>query len=516
VGSDAAGPGWAAGQIPGPARRIPDPALVVLVGASGAGKSAWAAAHYRSAEVVSSDGLRAVVGSGERDLDASADAFSLLDQIAAARTRRGLATVIDTLGLDPARRRGYLELARRAGLPAVAVLFETAPRLCRDRNRARDVPIPAAVLDAQLRRMRDAPAEVAAEGWDVVLSAEATPAGPAHSAAASPPAATDRTAASLADAGRPGPGGGLRFVLHVSRFGWADDPAGWLRSVALAAAEAGFDGIALMDHLIQIPQVGRAWEPIPEPWVTLGMLAGLDTGLRLGTLVSPVTFRPAGLLAKAAATLDALSGGRAFCGVGAGWWEREHAAFGLPFPPARERLDQLELTIETMRALWAPGTKPYAGQRVSLPETTCYPRPAGSIPVIVGGSGERRTLDIAARLGDGCNLPAATPALDHKLAVLREHCARAGRDMDDVLVTVLDTPVVGTDRAHAADLVERLRGRTAAAAFARWHHAGTPGDHIGRYRQLAERGVRTVFTALPDLSGPDEVLRLAPVIAAFS
>ena len=209
-------------------------------------------------------------------------------------------------------------------------------------------------------------------------------------------------------------------MLQVSRFPWGEEPATWLRSMALAADEAGFAGLAVMDHLIQIPQVDRAWEPIPEPWVTLGLVAGLDTRLRLGTLVSPITFRPAGITAKAAATLDALTGGRAFVGVGAGWWDREHAAYGIPFPPARERLDALEAGIETMRALWAAGTKAYAGERVSLPETTSYPRPAASIPVIVGGNGERRTLRIAARLGDACNLPSDVERLDHKLAVLRQ------------------------------------------------------------------------------------------------
>jgi alkanesulfonate monooxygenase SsuD/methylene tetrahydromethanopterin reductase-like flavin-dependent oxidoreductase (luciferase family) len=126
-----------------------------------------------------------------------------------------------------------------------------------------------------------------------------------------------------------------------------------------------------MDQLIQIPQAGLAWEPIPEPWVALGLLAGLAPGLRLGTLVTRVTFRALGILAKTVATLDVLTGGRAFCGIGAGWWDREHAAFGLPFPPAAERLDQLETTIETLRALWQPGTKPYRGTRVTLPETTC-------------------------------------------------------------------------------------------------------------------------------------------------
>src|SRR5262249_42349926 len=208
-------------------------------------------------------------------------------------------------------------------------------------------------------------------------------------------------------------------VLQISRFPWGDDPAAWLAAVAKAAAEAGLGGIALMDHLIQIPQVGRAWEPIPEPWIILGMLAGIAPGLRLGTLVSPVTFRPVGVLAKAMATLDTLTGGRAFCGLGAGWWEREHAAFGLQFPPARQRLDQLEATIETLRALWRQGTRGYAGERISLPETTCYPRPVAAIPIIVGGAGERRTLRIAATLGDGCNLTADLSTLDRKLAILR-------------------------------------------------------------------------------------------------
>ena len=138
--------------------------------------------------------------------------------------------------------------------------------------------------------------------------------------------------------------------------------------------------------------------------MTLGALAGLDTDLDLGTLCTPVTFRPAGVTAKAAATLSALTGGRAFVGIGAGWWAREHAGYGLPFPPARERLDELERAIVTMRALWASGTKEFAGDGVELPETTCYPRPAGSVPVVVGGSGERRTLRIAARLGNACNL----------------------------------------------------------------------------------------------------------------
>jgi alkanesulfonate monooxygenase SsuD/methylene tetrahydromethanopterin reductase-like flavin-dependent oxidoreductase (luciferase family)/predicted kinase len=487
---------------------VPDPALVVLVGPSGSGKSAWAAERYRPDEVVSSDRLRALVGSGEHDLDASDDAFALLDQIVAARLRRGLTAVVDTLGLEAARRRGYLELARSSGMPAVAVLVDTDPAECRRRNRARDRAVPAAVLEGQLRRMRTAAAEVRGEGWDLV-----TTAGPARPEASHTPGAR---AAASEQRQRPARMG---LVLQLSRFPWDEDPAGpahWLAAVARAAAEAGLQGIALMDHLIQIPQVGRAWEPIPEPWVTLGMLAGLQPGLRLGTLVTPVTFRAPGILAKTAATLDALSGGRAFCGIGAGWWEREHAAFGLPFPSARARLDELETAIETLRALWQPGTRPHRGERVRLPETTCYPRPASPIPVIVGGSGEKRTLAIAARLGDGCNLPSDLAALDRKLAVFREHCAAAGRDPAQAEVTVLDVPVIGRDREDAAAIVERLRGRVTAAAYARNHHAGTADDHIGRYRLLADRGVSTVFVSLPGLARPEDVLRLAPVAAAFA
>jgi len=356
--------------------------------------------------------------------------------------------------------------------------------------------------------MRTAVAKIPGEGWDLVTAAGQAQPEASHTPGTRKAAREQRQ--------RPVQMG---LVLQLSRFPWGEDlagPARWLAAVARAAAEAGLQGIALMDHLIQIPQVGRAWEPIPEPWVTLGMLAGLEPGLRLGTLVTPVTFRAPGVLAKTVATLDALSGGRTFCGIGAGWWEREHAAFGLPFPPARARLDELESAIETLRALWQPGTKEYRGERVWLPETTCYPRPVSPIPVIVGGGGEKRTLAIAARLGDGCNLFSDLDTLDRKLAIFRQQCVEAGRDPAQAEVTVLDVPVIGRDREQAGLIVENLRGRTTAAAFARRHHAGTAEDHIGRYRLLAERGVHTVFVSLPDLTGPEDVLRLSPVAAAFA
>jgi alkanesulfonate monooxygenase SsuD/methylene tetrahydromethanopterin reductase-like flavin-dependent oxidoreductase (luciferase family) len=360
--------------------------------------------------------------------------------------------------------------------------------------------VPARVLAQQLRTFRTVVDGLAGEGWSRVLHVR------------DDNAAADESQPQPAEAQTSTPGAGVDVVLQLSRFPWGEDPAAWLKGVALAADEAGFVGIALMDHLIQIPQVGSAWEPIPEPWVTLGMLAGLGSRLRLGTLVTPVTFRPAGITAKLVATLDALSDGRAFVGVGAGWWEREHLAFGLPFPGPSERLDSLETAIDTMRALWAKGTKAYDGQRVTLPESTCYPRPVSDVPVIVGGSGERRTLRIAARLGDACNVSSELETLDRKKQVLRQHCIDVGRNPDEVAVTVLDLPVVGRDRDDAWARVERLRGRSSAATYARRHHAGTAQHQRERYRVLAEHGVSTVFVALPQLQGPEDVLALSPMM----
>lgn len=400
------------------------------------------------------------MGGGPHDLDASTDAFDLLERIVDARLGRGLTTVVDTLGLDDVRRGRWLSAARAAGLPAVVVLLDTPHEVCRARNRERDRPVPAPALAGQLQRV----AAVDLTGWDLV-----------HRVAEPgrvPEDAPERVLGHTTPSAERRSSQGLRFVLQLSRFPWGEDPAVWLSDVALAADRAGFAGLALMDHLIQIPQVGRAWEPIPEPWVTLGLLAGLDTGLELGTLVTPVTFRPAGVTAKAAATLDALTGGRAFVGLGAGWWQREHAAYGLPFPPAPERLDHVERAITTMRALWAPGTKAGGG----LPETTCYPRPVHEIPIVLGGAGDR-TLRIAREHADAVNV--RTSQVDKALDAV------AGTD---VRVTVLDIPPRGRD------------------------FADPPARQLDRYGELAERGVDTVFLAVDDLRRAADLERVAPVL----
>ena len=476
--------------------QLPDPALVLLVGASGSGKSTWAAARYRDVEVVSSDALRAVVGSGSADLDASDDAFRLLDQIVEGRSRRGLTVVVDTLGLDPARRAAW----------AIA----GPPGRSRPRWRSCSTPLPPCAAPGTPRAT--APCRPGCSAHSCAGCARSVRSSSARAGTSASSRPTSRRRWRLRRPSDPGLArgdAGPRVMLQVGRFPWGEDPLDWLRGVALAAAEAGFAGLALMDHLIQIPQVGRAWDPIPEPWVTLGALAALGTDLELGTLCTPATFRAPGIIAKAAATLDVLSGGRAFCGLGAGWWGREHAAYGIDFPTTARRLDDLAVAAETLRALWAPGTKAYDGERVSLPETTCYPRPVGRLPLIIGGGGERRTLRIAARWGDACNVRADLDTIRHKTAVLRRHCDEVGRPHDEVEVTVLDVAVVGTDRDDTWARVERLRGRAKAADFAARHHAAEVASHRERHERLFEAGVRTVFLALPDLGGPQDVERVA-------
>ncbi len=481
-------------QNPPMAQPLPDPALIVLIGASGSGKSTWAQAHYRTAEIVSSDDLRGIVGSGRHDLDASADAFRLLDDIVTGRVRRNLATVIDTLGLEPARRQTYLALARTHKLPAIAVVFDTPAKLARERNAGRDRPVPAPVLAAQLAQASDIQAQLVAEGWDRIVTISVD----------SPENQTLATARPRIEMPE-----GLQFILQLSRFPWGDDPAQWLKGVAEAASAAGWHGIALMDHLIQIPQVDRAWAPIPEPWVTLGLLASLDTTLRLGPLVSPVTFRPPGITAKAAATLDVISGGRAFLGLGAGWWEREHAAFGLPFPSARERLDALEAAIETIRALWAPGTKA---------DTRTCPRP----PATRGRSQQFRSSS-ADPAGVPCRSPPGWPTAATSAPTRTpsnpesRRCAITAR-RPAAIPTSSRSPCStcrssGADRDEVWARVEQHRGRAAAATFARTHHAATYADQRERFARLADNGVSAVFVAPVHLQTADDVFAFVPMLS---
>ncbi|MDQ1600454.1 MAG: hypothetical protein QOD68_1928 [Actinomycetota bacterium] len=488
---------------------LPAPCLVVLVGPGASGKSTWAAAHFPPDAVVSSDRLRAVVGAGEDDVTASADAFALLEDVVRLRVGRRLTTVVDTLGLDADRRTAWLALARKQGLPCVAVAFDTPAAECRARNRARSKHIPADVLAGQLRDWPAVRDHLPSEGYDDVLApvpVRVVAAPFARAAAAARRQHEDPT--------------GLRFALHLGEFvapGGAPATREWLRSTAVGAETVGFDAIYVMDHFRQIPQVGRPFDDMLESWTTLAFLAACTQRVRLGTLVSGITYRNVAHLGKIVATLDVLSGGRAVCGVGLAWFAEEHRAYGWDFPATADRYALLEDALQLLPVLWGPGSPPFHGRVLDLPETLCYPRPLQEhLPLVVGGGGEQRTLRLAARYADAANVMGGLDVVRRKAAVLRQHCLDAGRDPTSVALSHLSTVLVGRDDAQVAELVEARRPRRRSAeAYAATVNAGTVADQVGRLRELAEAGVGEVAVRVPDLADPTSLERFGEVIAAF-
>ncbi len=472
--------------------RLPDPCLVVLVGPTAAGKSDWAAQWFAPEQVVSSDALRAAVGRGDRDQGASRDAFEVLDLIVEKRLARGLATVIDSTGLEAGRRAAWRALAARHGVPAHAVVVEAADTVVRARNRARARPVPGGVVTNQLRAAAAVADALAGEDWAGVHAA-----GPVTLVPPDLVGALDAAARQHEDPQR------LAFGLEVQRFGWPGHPATTaqtLAEVARAAEETGFTSLWVMDHFLQIPQVGREWEDMPESFTTLGYLAAVTERIRLGTLVTGIPYRSLGHVAKLVATLDVLSGGRAICGLGAGWFEREHRLYGWgDLPPLAERFARLEDALELLPLMWGPGSPRFEGRTLTVGEAICYPRPLQEhVPILVGGSGERRTLRLVARHADACNLFGDPATVRRKLAVLHEHCAAEGRDPAAIEVTHLQAA-----RVIPAGAPRELVGDATAA------------EHVGRCRALAEAGVQTVIVGLRDDDGAEAVRRFGDVIAAF-
>lgn len=478
-------------SLDGPPLRLPDPCLVILVGATAAGKSRWASSWFDPDWVVSSDRLRGVVGTGERDQRASRDAFEVLDVIVAKRLRRRLTTVIDSTGLDPARRAEWRKLAERHGVPAYVVLFDPPPEVVHERNKAREQPVPRKVVTSQLRAAEGVAELLAREGFTAVHRP-----GPVTLV---PPTFLHAPDAAVRQQEDPMT---LEFGLQLSRFDWPGHPgttAQVLADVARAAEEAGFTSLYVMDHFLQIPQVGREWEDMLESYTTLAYLAGVTERIRLGTLVTGITYRNLAHLAKIIATLDVLSGGRAVCGIGAAWYEREHRLYGWQFPLLRERYALLEDALELLPLMWGPGSPRFEGRTIDIEEAICYPRPLQEhIPILIGGSGERRTLRLVARYADACNLFGDPDTVRHKLAVLREYCASEGRDPATIEVT----------HAAPARIVTSEVERSGEGA-------ATVEEHIGRYRELGEAGIQTAIVSLSDTEGADSVKRFADVIAAF-
>jgi alkanesulfonate monooxygenase SsuD/methylene tetrahydromethanopterin reductase-like flavin-dependent oxidoreductase (luciferase family)/predicted kinase len=474
-----------------PVLTLPEPCLVVLVGPGAAGKSTWAAANFRADRIVGSDALRALVGAGEDDIAASADAFELLEIAVERRVRRRLTTVIDTLGLDADRRRRWIGLAREHGMPCVAIAFDTPPAECHARNRTRERKrIPADALTRQLRAWARTKDGLGDEGFSAVHLQTAL--------RTVPPEFTDAPVAAARQADDPAR---LRFGLHLSEFKGVD-----VRATARAAEEAGFDAVYVMDHFRQIPQIGRAWDDFLESYTTLAYLAACTDRVRLGALVTGVTYRNVAHLGKIVATLDVLSAGRAVCGLGLAWFREEHLAYGWEFPGVRERYALLEDALRLLPLMWGKGSPGFEGRVLSVPEAMCYPRPVQEhVPIVVGGNGERRTLRLAARYADAANVLGDLATVRRKAEVLRGY-------NPETRLTHLTTALVADDDAGVDTLVEAGRGRRPRDAYAASVHAGTVTDHIGRFRELVEAGVSEVMVRLPH---SDCLAPMSRVIAAF-
>jgi F420-dependent oxidoreductase-like protein len=232
--------------------------------------------------------------------------------------------------------------------------------------------------------------------------------------------------------------------LHVVNFNVAGGTAAIgaeLARVGEAAEAAGVSDLSVMDHYFQIGGVGPAEDPMLEGYTTLGFLAAHTSTTTLGLLVTGVTYRHPGLLAKVVTTLDVLSGGRAQLGIGAAWFDREHHGLGVPYPPVAERFERLEETLQICLQMWDPTDNgPFEGKHYRLAETLCSPPPVSRPrpPILIGGGGERKTLRLVAQYADACNLFATSPdEVSHKLDVLRRHCDEADRSAADIRKTIL-------------------------------------------------------------------------------
>ena len=276
----------------------------------------------------------------------------------------------------------------------------------------------------------------------------------------------------------------MRIGLQIPDFTWPDGPGRLgeqLAAVARTADECGFELLGVMDHFFQIGSIGRAEREMLEAYTTLGFLVGHTSRVSLLTVVTGAVYRHPGVLAKTVTTLDVLSGGRAWLGIGAAWNEDEARSLGIPVPPVAERMERLEETIQVCLRMWSGDESPYQGKHYRLerplnsPQSLSRPHP----PIMVGGQGERKTLRLVAKYAQACNL-FPTPQLPHKLAVLREHCEAVGRDYDDIEKTCMFTFDVGADGEKV-------------------------GQVIGRLRWLAGMGVQTV------IGGVKDVWRLRPL-----
>ncbi|WP_406440095.1 LLM class F420-dependent oxidoreductase [Streptomyces sp. NBC_01613] len=244
----------------------------------------------------------------------------------------------------------------------------------------------------------------------------------------------------------------MRVGVHINRFdhsGGGPALGAELAATGAAAEAAGISWLSVMDHYFQMEFNGGAEAPMLEAYTTLGYLAGHTSTVRLGALVTGVTYRHPGLLAKIATSLDVLSGGRATLGIGAAWYDREHEGLGVPYPPLAERFERLEETLRICLQMWDPAANgPFEGKHYQLAETLCVPAPVSSPhpEIMIGGGGEKKTLRLVAQYADACNLIASSAEeTRHKLNVLRGHCDTVGRDYDRIRKTIAYTGEPATE-----------------------------------------------------------------------
>ncbi|HMC53442.1 MAG TPA: LLM class F420-dependent oxidoreductase [Acidimicrobiales bacterium] len=234
----------------------------------------------------------------------------------------------------------------------------------------------------------------------------------------------------------------MQLDLHVSRFDWAGSPAGigpGVGDLAQRAEAIGVGTLSFMDHYFQMDWMAPAEHPMLEGYTALGFVAGRTERLRLRLLVTGVTYRHPGLLAKIVTTLDVVSGGRADLGIGAAWYEREHRGLGVAFPPTAERFERLEEAIQICLQMWSENDGAYQGKHYQLDATLCRPAPVSSPRprILIGGGGERKTLRLVAQYADACNLIGDPTEVAHKVDVLRRHCESVGRDPNEIEVTAM-------------------------------------------------------------------------------
>jgi F420-dependent oxidoreductase-like protein len=257
-----------------------------------------------------------------------------------------------------------------------------------------------------------------------------------------------------------------RFGVQLPNFSGFDpgDLFEHVASLATTAEDAGFDSVWVMDHFFQLPPLGGPDQPMLEAYTLLGALAARTRRIQLGTLVTGVTYRNPGILAKIVTTLDVISRGRAILGIGGAWYDIEHQGLGVGFPGAGVRLDMLEEAVQICRAMFTGDDVTFSGTHYRLDHARNLPRPvqAGGPKIMIGGGGEKRTLRLVARYADMCNVTGDVSTLTRKIDVLRRHCSEVGRDPAEVRVTWMTPLILTTSSQNTAEVHEMLAAASPA------------------------------------------------------